>query len=262
MFFYANNDAYVMQTWYYSNSIDSTDYLYFPSRFETYRVFRYGQEIQKIQLEKDENKINHLEYYNKCIKYLEEKSYLNKKKDYDFFDEFDNTQPKTLYILRGEHLLFYNDDYFNAMLDFNKVIEIENILQLSKAYIKENKGFAYWNHDLANAYLNRGICKTYLEDFQSAIKDFDKYISLNPYFFKDEVYYERGCTKLFGKNYFQALEDFNKYLSNNPNEGKAYYFRGSTKYELKNRKGACLDWSKAGELGIKDAYEKIKKHCQ
>jgi len=30
---------------------------------------------------------------------------------------------------------------------------------------------------------------------------------------------------------------------------------------LKNKKLACADFSKAGELGFMKAYEEIKKHC-
>ena len=34
------------------------------------------------------------------------------------------------------------------------------------------------------------------------------------------------------------------------------------KYNLGDKEGACLDWSKAVELGYKEAYEMIKKYCK
>lgn len=37
--------------------------------------------------------------------------------------------------------------------------------------------------------------------------------------------------------------------------------RGKAKYNLRDIDGACLDWSKAGELGRSDAYDVIKKKC-
>jgi len=41
----------------------------------------------------------------------------------------------------------------------------------------------------------------------------------------------------------------------------AYDNRGYAKYSLGDKDGACLDWSKAGELGYSDAYDAIKKYC-
>jgi hypothetical protein len=42
---------------------------------------------------------------------------------------------------------------------------------------------------------------------------------------------------------------------------EAYLNRGSFKFTLKDKNGACLDWSKASELGDSDAYDLIKKYC-
>ena len=36
----------------------------------------------------------------------------------------------------------------------------------------------------------------------------------------------------------------------------------NAKYNLGDKEGACLDWSKAGELGVMKAYEMIKKYCK
>jgi hypothetical protein len=37
--------------------------------------------------------------------------------------------------------------------------------------------------------------------------------------------------------------------------------RAYSKLYLKQKKSACLDLSKAGELGLEEAYEEIKKYC-
>ena len=60
--------------------------------------------------------------------------------------------------------------------------------------------------------------------------------------------YENIQTKLVGKL--------------KPDDATAYYIRGSAKYILEDMIGACLDWSKAGELGYSDAYTSIKDYCQ
>jgi hypothetical protein len=47
----------------------------------------------------------------------------------------------------------------------------------------------------------------------------------------------------------------------NPNDKFAYYNRGSAKYNLNQKNSACLDWSKAGELGFSEAYDAIQRSC-
>ncbi len=37
---------------------------------------------------------------------------------------------------------------------------------------------------------------------------------------------------------------------------------GVAKLDLGDKQGACLDWSKAGELGYEKAYDAIKEECK
>jgi hypothetical protein len=45
-----------------------------------------------------------------------------------------------------------------------------------------------------------------------------------------------------------------------PNNSFSYYERGTAKYQLDDKEGACLDWSKAGELGYASAYIMIEEY--
>ena len=47
----------------------------------------------------------------------------------------------------------------------------------------------------------------------------------------------------------------------NPKSYSAYNNRAFSKLRLGDKNGACLDWSKAGELGYYDAYELINEYC-
>jgi hypothetical protein len=58
-----------------------------------------------------------------------------------------------------------------------------------------------------------------------------------------------------------SLSDFNKAILLEKDKPENYYFRGLLYINLKNKKLACADFSKAGELGFMKAYEEIKKHC-
>jgi len=46
-----------------------------------------------------------------------------------------------------------------------------------------------------------------------------------------------------------------------PNFAEAFYNRAITLIYLKNTKDACLDLSRAGELGVQEAYIVIKRFC-
>ena len=61
---------------------------------------------------------------------------------------------------------------------------------------------------------------------------------------------------------FSEIQDYNKAIELNPDFADAYYNRGIAKYDLGDKNGSCLDWSKAGELGDETAYDLIKEHCQ
>jgi Flp pilus assembly protein TadD len=58
------------------------------------------------------------------------------------------------------------------------------------------------------------------------------------------------------------LGDLNKAIELNPEDQTAYYNRGFAKLELGDMKGACFDWRKAGELGVKEAYISLKEFCE
>ena len=57
-----------------------------------------------------------------------------------------------------------------------------------------------------DAYLNRGVAKANLDNFQEAIEDYNKVIKLMP----DcaVVYLLRGATNLDLHNYIKAIKDF------------------------------------------------------
>ena len=58
-----------------------------------------------------------------------------------------------------------------------------------------------------------------------------------------------------------AVKDFNKVIELDPANSNAYLYRGYAKTELGDKNGGCLDLSKAGEFGHRDAYDLIEKLC-
>ena len=50
-------------------------------------------------------------------------------------------------------------------------------------------------------------------------------------------------------------------IDQNPNFAEAYYNRGIIQIFMKDTRKGCLDISKAGELGIVEAYEVLKRYA-
>ena len=60
----------------------------------------------------------------------------------------------------------------------------------------------------------------------------------------------------------EAIEDYTRAIELNPSFGEAYYNRGLIQIYLKDTRKGCLDMSKAGELGVADAYKVLRIYGQ
>jgi hypothetical protein len=70
-----------------------------------------------------------------------------------------------------------------------------------------------------------------------------------------------GNAKVKKKDYYGALDDYSKAIELEPDFAEAYFNRGLTRIYLNDINGGALDLSKAGELGIQEAYSIIKQYC-
>ena len=60
----------------------------------------------------------------------------------------------------------------------------------------------------------------------------------------------------------KAIEAYSKAISQYPYLGDAWFNRGLVQIYLKEKEKGCMDLSRAGELGVADAYGVIKKLCE
>jgi tetratricopeptide (TPR) repeat protein len=96
-------------------------------------------------------------------------------------------------------------------------------------------------------------------DHKETLQDFNTVLSLNPEM--PFVYYNRANVKLRLKEFHRAIDDYSMAIKIEPDMAEAYYNRALTLLYLKEEKLACKDLSKAGELGVKEAYSVIKRYC-
>ena len=108
--------------------------------------------------------------------------------------------------------------------------------------------------DPARQLHNRTTTRTY--NYDEAIADLTKAIKLHSGF--AYAYYNRANLLAISGKLPEAFEDYTKAIELNPNFAEAYYNRGLIQIFMKDTRKGCLDISKAGELGVEEAYEVLK----
>ena len=81
---------------------------------------------------------------------------------------------------------------------------------------------------------------------------------------KDVAYinFNLGNLHCLQSSHVQAISYYDKAIEEYPAMGDAYYNRGLVLIFLKDKEKGCIDLSRAGELGVKDAYSVIGKYCK
>jgi tetratricopeptide (TPR) repeat protein len=115
------------------------------------------------------------------------------------------------------------------------------------------------NPDFYVAYNNRGAAIYYLGHPDSAIIDFDRALTLQPDYLP-AINNRAACLSKQTAN-AEAIILFDEIIKSDTSFGRAYLNRGLARELTGNLDGACSDWKKASELGVKDA-EKYIKECK
>ena len=105
--------------------------------------------------------------------------------------------------------------------------------------------------------LKSNSSRTY--NYDEAIADLNKAIKLYPDF--AVAYYNRGNLHALSGMLPEAYDDYSRAIELNAYFAEAYYNRGLIQIFMKDTRKGCLDISKAGELGISEAYEVLQQYA-
>jgi tetratricopeptide (TPR) repeat protein len=169
-------------------------------------------------------------------------------------------------------------NYFEAIKYYNEVIGHKLNLKMDRFVIEK----------LMRLYTAKGDCKMNLQDYRGGIEDYQNALnyclSLNE---KNNIYilllysnigkakilineYESAKIELLKAIEFEGVvyNIVNKEVVKNFDLAYAYYLLGAANYKMYEgnsirsyKEDACLAWSKAGDLGNKEAYTNIKDYC-
>ena len=146
---------------------------------------------------------------------------------------------------------------YSAIQNFDAAIDdLSTLIQMDSTAV-----LAYWQRAVCQAKINEfNASQGTNVELKSAnvLSDLCEALKLapnNPY-----LYYNRGCLYAIRKDYHRALDDFTRALSFDGNIPEAYYNRGLVYLQTNKTTEGVADLSKAGELGLYDAYSVIKKY--
>ena len=100
----------------------------------------------------------------------------------------------------------------------------------------------------------RDAARTY--DYDEAISDLNKAAKLNPNL--PCIYYNRGNLFALSGRFPEAFEEYSHAIALDPGLAEAYFNRGLVQIYMKDTRKGLLDISKAGELGLGEAYDLLR----
>ena len=178
-------------------------------------------------------------YFLKGIKAVQEKQYNIALNEYNLAIEKADDADKAFYLMNRAVLKA-------EMIDF--IASIENSVQTLSM---DDQG-------AAKTRVSDRIDRQY--DYSEAIEDLLQADGIKG----DIAYIHFNLGNLYTLNsqMVKALEYYDKAISEYPQMGNAYYNRALVLIFIKDTEKGCIDLSRAGELGIKDAYRVINKYCK
>ena len=163
------------------------------------------------------------------------------------FDAAVNASPEGRYSEYYKAFYYLNRGVLRAeMIDF--ISSIENSVQ---TLTMDDQG-------TTRARVRDQVSRTY--DYSEAIDDMlsaDKLLPGVPY-----IYFNLGNLYCLSSKFVESVDSYSKAIEVFPYMGDAFYNRGLVLIYLKDKEKGCIDLSRAGELGVADAYSVISKYCE
>lgn len=166
-----------------------------------------------------------------------------------------------LYLARGIDYALVQD-FSNALADFSNAIYLDSDLALAyfcRANIRF-KALEIKVNDLAadNVGTESGMSdKQYAYDFEMIMRDYDRTLELLPDF--AFAWFNRANVLCVQKDYQSAIRNYTNAIACNTDFAEAYFNRGLAYIYIGDTQNGISDLSKAGELGIYQAYNYLKR---
>lgn len=161
------------------------------------------------------------------------------------------------YFGRGmDHLMLH--DYDAAVEDMTRAIELAPDFTL--AYFARANALTRLLQLSVGRQGGEDNYQAYMGRVRRIFDDYDKVIEYSPR--SPFTYYNKGIIYSDLGDQEAALREFSKAIELKEDFGEAYFNRGFVQYKLGNREGGTADLSRAGQLGITQSYNLLKRMKQ
>lgn len=151
-------------------------------------------------------------------------------------------------------------DYDGAIINYDLAAAIYILAADSakKAGLPPSSLKEYLN--FTQVFYNRGLAKSYLKEYKSAIDDYTNAIKLKPS--HANAFFNRAQAEFNLHDYQAALDDFNKYIAMNPGNASSYFSRGVVKIRMGDVEAGCADLKKASTEGYAVPADFSLRYCK
>ena len=196
----------------------------------------------------------------RCVYITCNPSRLDEAQSKGYFNMIDSLTAK---IVDAHHIASMHDLLFERAVAYG-------VLQNYDAAISDLTIFLQVDSTSSIGYWQRAVCQTMMNNFDASkgidtqlkvnktMEDFNKGIKLNAR--NAYLYYNRGNLYVMKKEYNQAVDDYTTAIKLDSRLAEAYYNRGLAWIHIGNKADGIADLSKAGELGLYNAYSVIKHY--
>ena len=149
-------------------------------------------------------------------------------------------------------------DFYRAFYNMNRGVLRAEMIDFIASIQNNVQTLTMDDKGTIRARVSDQVTHTY--DYSDAIADMEEAAALVPDF--PYFYYNLGNLYCLSSQLVRSLENYDRAIKAWPQMGDAYFNRGLVLIYLKDKEKGCIDLSKAGELGVSDAYGVISKYCE
>ncbi|MDR0795145.1 MAG: tetratricopeptide repeat protein [Tannerella sp.] len=158
----------------------------------------------------------------------------------------------------------YTLSYFNRaivrykQLEYNQYLSSSNPNELNTMNLQLRRdNILQSSNSIQGDFTNHETRENKTNDYELILRDYDMVIQQNPDFIY--AYYNRGNIRCIQRDYRAAIVDYSEAILRDPEFAEAYFNRGLSRLSLGDAERGIADLSKAGELGLLNAYNIIKR---
>ena len=159
---------------------------------------------------------------------------------------------------RASERLTQFDDYYAAFYYMNRGVLRADMIEFIASIESNVQVLTMDDSGNTRARVKDQVNRSY--DYGDAIQDMQAAAEILPDI--PYIYFNLGNLYCLSKEHVKSIENYTKAIELYSYMGDAYFNRGLVLIYLKDKEKGCIDLSRAGELGVQDAYGVIKKYCE